>query len=78
MFFFREILNNEITGPCELFKSLIAVIAEIDLIVDSTEAQAVCNDKGIDIVILGKVIIRSFELVDLLWVQDMNLFLVQS
>ena len=70
----------EITGPIPGMdintfdrSSAWAVISKINLFVDSTETQAVSNDEGVHIMILGQVIVCLFEFTDLLRIEDMNL-----
>ena len=73
LFFSGEILDSKEPGPCEVLKGNITVVIKIDLFVDSTEAQAVSNDKGVHIVILRQVVVRKLELIDLLGIEDMDL-----
>lgn len=49
------------------------IVPYVYLFVDSSKAQAVSNDKGVNPIILWKVVIRFFELIDLLRIEDMNL-----
>ena len=77
LFFSGEILDSEEPGSCEVLKGSIAVVVQIDLFVDSTEAQTVSNDKGVHIVILRQVVVRKFELIDLLGIEDMDLLVVR-
>ena len=60
-----------------LYKGSITVVVKIDLFVDSTEAQAVSNDKGVHIVILRQVVVIKLELIDLLGIEDMDLLVVR-
>ena len=77
LFFFGEILDSEEPGPCEVLKGSITVVVQIDLFVDSTEAQAVSNDKGVHIVILRQVVVRKLEFIDLFGIEDMDLLVVR-
>ena len=49
------------TGSClsAVERPAVTVVVQIDLFVDSTEAQAVSNDKGVHIVILRQVVVRK-------------------
>lgn len=77
MFFSGEILNSEEPDPCEVLKGSITVVVQLDLFVDSTEAQIVSNDKRVHIVILRQVVVRKFELIDLLGIENMDILVVR-
>ena len=49
------------------------IVSDINLFVDYTETQAVSNDKRVHRIIFRQIIIRFFELIYLLGIQDMNL-----
>ena len=73
LLFFDKILNSEETCPCEVLESFITVVSHIYLFVDSTETQAVSNNKRVHIIILWQVIVSIVKLLDLLRIEDMNL-----
>ena len=70
-------MNSEEPGPSEVLKGSISVAVQIDLFVDSTEAQAVSNDKGVHIIIHRQVVVRKLEFIDLLGIEDMDLLVVR-
>ena len=73
MLFFDEVGNSEITCSCKVLKCFVTIVTDVYLFVDSTETQAVSNNKRVHIIILWKVIISVMKLFDLLRIEDMNL-----
>ena len=75
MFFFDEVTNSVEACSCEVLKGFVTIVSVVYLFVDSTEKQAVRNDKRVHVIIFRQVIIRFFELIYLLRIEDMNLSL---
>ena len=73
LLFFYQILHSEETCPCEVLESFVTIVSHIYLFVDSTETQAVSNNKRVHIIILWQVIVSIVKLLDLLRIEDMNL-----
>ena len=68
-----EVADGKVTCSCEVLEGFGVIVPYVYLFVDSSKAQAVSNDKGVNPIILWKVVIRFFELIDLLRIEDMNL-----
>ena len=73
MLFFDEVGNSEITCSCKVLKCFVTIVTDVYLFVDSTETQAISNNKRINEIILRQVIVSLFEFTDLLRIEDMNL-----
>ena len=69
LLFTRQILHGLMPSSYVQFKRLILVVVHVNLIVNSAEAKMIRNDKGINIVIFGKLGIGIPELLDLLHMQ---------
>ena len=72
LLFTRQILHGLMPSSYVQFKCLILVVVHVNLIVNSAEAKMIRNDKGINIVIFGKLGIGIPKLLDLLWIEHMQ------
>lgn len=73
LFLAGKVLHGVKSGTGQISQCFIAVVVHVNLIPDSAKAEAVRDDKGVDVVVLRQVVVGFLELSDLLGIEDVDL-----